>query len=86
MRRCIGSPCSTYLVLRSNDVSPEASRPSPPLMSASGFCVPVPVTSGRTGAVAAAGNFENFKKMSFFSKHIFHMLCPVPACILSVFL
>ncbi|CAI9558308.1 unnamed protein product [Staurois parvus] len=25
MRRCIGSPCSTYLVLRSRDVSPAAS-------------------------------------------------------------
>ncbi|CAI9541646.1 unnamed protein product [Staurois parvus] len=25
MRRCSGSPCSTYLVLRSHDVSPAAS-------------------------------------------------------------
>ncbi|CAI9537432.1 unnamed protein product [Staurois parvus] len=25
MRRCIGSPCRAYLVLRSRDVSPEAS-------------------------------------------------------------
>ncbi|CAI9615263.1 unnamed protein product [Staurois parvus] len=25
MRRCIGSPCSTYLVLRSRDVSPAVS-------------------------------------------------------------
>ncbi|CAI9581492.1 unnamed protein product [Staurois parvus] len=30
MRRCSGGPCSTYLVLRSRDVSPAASRPSPP--------------------------------------------------------
>ncbi|CAI9574179.1 unnamed protein product [Staurois parvus] len=30
MRRCSGGPCSTYLVLRSHDVSPAASRPSPP--------------------------------------------------------
>ncbi|CAI9619922.1 unnamed protein product [Staurois parvus] len=30
MRRCSGSPCSTYLVLRSHDGSPAASRPSPP--------------------------------------------------------
>ncbi|CAI9623164.1 unnamed protein product [Staurois parvus] len=51
MRRCSGCPCSTYLVLRSRDLSPPASpaissRPMP----ASGFCVPVPVTSGRTGS------------------------------------
>ncbi|CAI9543849.1 unnamed protein product, partial [Staurois parvus] len=78
MRRCIGSPCRAHLVLRSRYVSPAASpghllRPMP----ASGFCVPVPVTSGRTGA-AGGGKFENLKKMSFFSKQIFHMLCPVP--------
>ncbi|CAI9614204.1 unnamed protein product, partial [Staurois parvus] len=46
------------------------------LMPASGFCVPVPVTSGRTGG--GGGKFENFKKNSFFSKLILHMLCPVP--------
>ncbi|CAI9611035.1 unnamed protein product, partial [Staurois parvus] len=46
-------------------------------MPASGFCVPVPVTSGRTGA-AGGGKFENLKKFHFFSKQIFHMLCPVP--------
>ncbi|CAI9592842.1 unnamed protein product, partial [Staurois parvus] len=45
-------------------------------MSASGFCVPVPVTSGRTGG--SGGKFENFKKCHFFLKKIFHMLCPVP--------
>ncbi|CAI9554126.1 unnamed protein product, partial [Staurois parvus] len=44
-------------------------------MPASGFCVPVPVTSGRMGA---GKKFVKFKKISFFSKHIFHMLCPVP--------
>ncbi|CAI9568826.1 unnamed protein product [Staurois parvus] len=37
-------------------------------MPASGLCVPVPVTSGRTGAAAAGGKFENFKK--------FHIVCP----------
>ncbi|CAI9540053.1 unnamed protein product [Staurois parvus] len=30
-------------------------------MPTSGFCVPVPVTSGCTGA-AGGGKFENFKK------------------------
>ncbi|CAI9578451.1 unnamed protein product, partial [Staurois parvus] len=63
--RCV--PCSVpgYLL-----------RPMP----ASDFCVLVPVTSGRTGAAppTAAGNLRNLKKISFFSKHIFHMLCPVP--------
>ncbi|CAI9587979.1 unnamed protein product, partial [Staurois parvus] len=47
-------------------------------MPASGFCVPVPVTSGHTGAAAIGGKFENFKKISFFFKTILHMLCPVP--------
>ncbi|CAI9573906.1 unnamed protein product, partial [Staurois parvus] len=47
------------------------------LMPASGSCVPVPVTSGRTGA-ARGGKFKNFKKMEFFCKRILHMLCSVP--------
>ncbi|CAI9595813.1 unnamed protein product [Staurois parvus] len=50
-------------------------------MPASGSCVPVPVTSGRTG------NLKILKKMSFFFKTILHthftyilslVLCPVP--------
>ncbi|CAI9623299.1 unnamed protein product, partial [Staurois parvus] len=46
------------------------------LMPASGFCVPVPVTSGRAGA---SRKFENFlKNVIFFSKQILHMLCHVP--------
>ncbi|CAI9562971.1 unnamed protein product, partial [Staurois parvus] len=84
MRRCSGGPCSTYLVLRSRNVSPAASpahllRPMP----ASGFCVPVPVTSGRTGA-AGGGKFKKFKKclFFFFQFSICFVLCP--ACILSV--
>ncbi|CAI9531590.1 unnamed protein product, partial [Staurois parvus] len=44
-------------------------------MPASGFCVPVPVTSGRTGA-AGGGKFK--KKVFFFFFSIFNMLCPVP--------
>ncbi|CAI9572971.1 unnamed protein product, partial [Staurois parvus] len=54
------------------------------LMPASGFCVPVPVTSGRTGA-GSSGRFENFKKISFFSKRFY--ICSVlsPVCILTVF-
>ncbi|CAI9618250.1 unnamed protein product, partial [Staurois parvus] len=43
-------------------------------MPASGFCVPVPVTSGRTGATGG-GKFENF---NFFFFSILNMLCPVP--------
>ncbi|CAI9611102.1 unnamed protein product, partial [Staurois parvus] len=83
MRRCIGSPCSTYLVLCSRDVSPAASpllRPMP----ASGFCVPVPVTSGRTGAAAGGGKFKNFKKCHFFKYTFFICFVLCPACILSV--
>ncbi|CAI9594808.1 unnamed protein product, partial [Staurois parvus] len=46
-------------------------RPTPP---ASGFRVPVPVTSGRTG-----GKFESFKKCLFFKMIILSLvLCPVP--------
>ncbi|CAI9577468.1 unnamed protein product [Staurois parvus] len=59
MQRCSGSPCSTYLVLRSRDMSPAAS----PAIS-SGFRVPVPVTSGRTGA-GTGGKFEILKKFHF---------------------
>ncbi|CAI9547319.1 unnamed protein product, partial [Staurois parvus] len=40
-------------------------------MPASGSCVPVPVTSGRTGA-GGGGKFENFKKNVIFFKTIFH--------------
>ncbi|CAI9561476.1 unnamed protein product [Staurois parvus] len=58
MRRCSGSPCSAYLVLRSRDVSPAVS----PAIS-SGRCrhpaSVFPVTSGRTGA-GTGGKFEIF--------------------------
>ncbi|CAI9581097.1 unnamed protein product [Staurois parvus] len=40
-------------------------------MPASVSCVPVPVTSGRTGA-ASSGKFENFKKNFIFCKTILH--------------
>ncbi|CAI9557475.1 unnamed protein product, partial [Staurois parvus] len=83
MRRCSGGPCSTYLVLRSPRCVP-CSVPGHLLrpMPASGFCVPVPVTSGRTGA-AGGGKFKKFKKcLFFFFFSICFVLCPV--CILSV--
>ncbi|CAI9548662.1 unnamed protein product, partial [Staurois parvus] len=79
MRRCIGSPCSTYLVLRSRDVPPAVS-----LATSSASCVPVPVTSGRTGAAGGGGKFENLKKMSFFSKRFYICFVLSPACILIV--
>ncbi|CAI9549752.1 unnamed protein product, partial [Staurois parvus] len=51
----------TYLTLRSHDVSPAASRPSPPADAGIRLLCPVPVTSGRTGAAAAGGGkFKNF--------------------------
>ncbi|CAI9617633.1 unnamed protein product, partial [Staurois parvus] len=46
-------------------------------MPASGFCVPVPVKSGRTGA-GGGGKFKKFKKCHFFFFSILNMLCPVP--------
>ncbi|CAI9576493.1 unnamed protein product [Staurois parvus] len=39
-------------------------------MPASGFCVPVTVTPGRTGA-GTGGKFENLKKMTFFLNDYF---------------
>ncbi|CAI9568052.1 unnamed protein product, partial [Staurois parvus] len=52
-------------------------------MPASGFCVPVPVTSGRTGA-AAGGKFKKFKKCLFFFFQFSICFVRRPACILSV--
>ncbi|CAI9555798.1 unnamed protein product, partial [Staurois parvus] len=50
-------------------------------MPASASCVPVPVTSGRTGG----GKFENLKKkMTFFSKRFYICSVLCPACILNV--
>ncbi|CAI9619124.1 unnamed protein product, partial [Staurois parvus] len=49
-------------------------------MPASGFGVPVPVTSGRT----SGGKFENFKKIHFFSNKFYICFVLCPACILSV--
>ncbi|CAI9595375.1 unnamed protein product, partial [Staurois parvus] len=52
-------------------------------MPASASCVPVPVTSGRTGA-AGGGKFENFKKMSFFSKRFYICFVLSTVCIFTV--
>ncbi|CAI9569351.1 unnamed protein product, partial [Staurois parvus] len=53
-------------------------------MPASGFCVPVPVTSGRTGATD--GKFENFKKFHFFpSKFYIHFVPSALSCALPAF-
>ncbi|CAI9590858.1 unnamed protein product, partial [Staurois parvus] len=49
--------------------------------STSGFCVPVPVTSGRTDG---GGKFENFKKFHFFQNTFFICFALCPACVLSV--
>ncbi|CAI9549833.1 unnamed protein product, partial [Staurois parvus] len=50
-------------------------------MPASGFCVPVPVTSGRTGAAAGGGKCKNFKKFLFFFFFNFQyaLSCALPA-------
>ncbi|CAI9580057.1 unnamed protein product, partial [Staurois parvus] len=49
-------------------------------MPASGFCVPVPVTSGRTGAAGGGGKFENEKNFIFFKTHFSYALsCALPA-------
>ncbi|CAI9571718.1 unnamed protein product, partial [Staurois parvus] len=75
MRRCSGGPCSTYLVLRSRDVSPAAS----PAISSGRCRHPASVfrSPKRTGA-AGGGKFKKFKKCLFFFFSIFNMLCPVP--------
>ncbi|CAI9553530.1 unnamed protein product, partial [Staurois parvus] len=51
-------------------------------MPASSFCVPVPVTSGRTGT-GTGGKFENFK-CHIFQNTFFICFVLCPACILSV--
>ncbi|CAI9539271.1 unnamed protein product, partial [Staurois parvus] len=66
-------PCPSLLRCVPCSIPGHLLRPMP----APGFCVPGPVTSGRTGAATGGGKFENFEKCHFFSK-IFHMLCPVP--------
>ncbi|CAI9611229.1 unnamed protein product, partial [Staurois parvus] len=53
-------------------------------MPASGFCVPVPVMSGRMGAGGSGGKFGNFKKFHFFQNKFFICFVLCPACILSV--
>ncbi|CAI9532111.1 unnamed protein product, partial [Staurois parvus] len=53
------------------------------LMPASGFRVPVPVTSGRTGTELAA-NSKFFKKFHFFKNDYYICFVLSPACILSV--
>ncbi|CAI9553434.1 unnamed protein product, partial [Staurois parvus] len=46
-------------------------------MPASSFCVPVPVTSGRTGA---GGNLKILKNVIFFKTHFSYALsCALPA-------
>ncbi|CAI9593377.1 unnamed protein product, partial [Staurois parvus] len=52
-------------------------------MPASSFQVPVPVTSGRTGA-GSSGKFENFKKLLFFLNDYYICFVLCPACILTV--
>ncbi|CAI9585953.1 unnamed protein product, partial [Staurois parvus] len=68
MRRCSGGPlqhlpCPSFPRCVPCSVSGHLLR----LMPASGFCVPVPVTSGRTGAAVAAGNLKNFFFFFFFN-------------------
>ncbi|CAI9572528.1 unnamed protein product, partial [Staurois parvus] len=52
-------------------------------MPTSGFCLPVPVTPGCTGAVDG-GKFENLKKCHFFQNTFFICFVLCPACGLSV--
>ncbi|CAI9568602.1 unnamed protein product, partial [Staurois parvus] len=72
-------PCPSFPRCVPCSVPSHLLRPMP----ASGFCVPVPVTSGRTGA-AGGGKFKKLKKclFFFFQFSICFVLCP--ACILSV--
>ncbi|CAI9569160.1 unnamed protein product, partial [Staurois parvus] len=54
-------PCPSFPRCVPCSVPSHLLRPMP----ASGFCVPVPVTSGRTGA-AGGGKCKKFKKCVFF--------------------
>ncbi|CAI9618805.1 unnamed protein product, partial [Staurois parvus] len=81
MRRCSGGPCSTYLVLRSRDVSPAAS----PAISSGRCRHPASVFRSRDvgtyGRAAGGGKFKKFKKMSFFFFFNFQyaLSCALPA-------
>ncbi|CAI9602031.1 unnamed protein product, partial [Staurois parvus] len=79
MRRCSGGPCSTYLVLRSHDVSPAA---SPAISSGrcrrrSGFLCSGPRDNGRTGA-AGGGKFKKCHFFFFFNFK-YALSCALPA-------
>ncbi|CAI9606406.1 unnamed protein product, partial [Staurois parvus] len=60
-------------------------RPSPPADAGIRLsCVPVPVTSGRRMGAGGGRKFENFLKMSFFSKRFYICFVLSPVCILTV--
>ncbi|CAI9557421.1 unnamed protein product, partial [Staurois parvus] len=72
-------PCPSLLRCVPCSIPGHLLRPMP----ASGFCVPVPVTSGRTGS-GSGGKFENFKKFHFLKTNFSVCFVLCPACILSV--
>ncbi|CAI9580701.1 unnamed protein product, partial [Staurois parvus] len=73
-------PCPALLRCVPCSVPGHLLRPMP----AFGFYVPVPVTSGRTGAAGGGGKFENVSKSHFFQNTFFICFVLCPACVLSV--
>ncbi|CAI9592670.1 unnamed protein product, partial [Staurois parvus] len=59
-------------------------RPSPPADAGIRLLCSGPRDVGTYGRRRRRGKFKKFKKCLFFFFSIFNMLCPVPACILSV--
>ncbi|CAI9595901.1 unnamed protein product, partial [Staurois parvus] len=86
MRRCSGGPCSTYLVLRSRDVSPAASPASPPADASIRLLCSSPREVGTYGRRPAVGNLKkNLKNVFFFFFFNFQyaLSCALPAfCLL----
>ncbi|CAI9559751.1 unnamed protein product, partial [Staurois parvus] len=80
MRRCSGM-CSSLTLPCAPTMCPlQRPRPSPPADAGIRLLCPVPVTSGRTGAAAAAGNFKILKNVIFFFLHFTYALsCALPA-------
>ncbi|CAI9619994.1 unnamed protein product, partial [Staurois parvus] len=78
MRRCIGVPAELTLSFAPAMCPLQRPRPSPPADASIRLLCSGPCDVGTYGRRRRWQENLKILKMSFFSKHIFHMLCPVP--------